>query len=189
MKIFGFIFAVLLLIGTAASLQSTERTSEGSPSVTIKWTTNVFADSVDTVTIGPLGYDMGLFGLWVRADTLKTPDIDSIAGGESRNTRLDSTHITWKVLGKGSYWRPMYVDTTSTNGLAPVYASAGTALGVALTHAIEKWAVFYDPSDPRPIPLLAESDYIQIRVSRTCFDSLNTYTRFTFYWRAEKDIP
>ena len=190
MKIFGFIFAVLLLIGTAASLQSTEITSIETATITLDPTT-LATDTLDSVAIGPFKYDMGLMGMWVQMDTLISTTVSAGTGGGQCSKQVDSIHIYWRIPGKGVFWRPVYVDTMKTNGAAPGYITTGAGVsGVTLMTGQPKYAVFYDPANPMPIPLLSETETIELYVHNTTrSDSAYWKTRYTFYLRSEKDIP
>ena len=191
MKAFSVIFAVLLLLGTAISLRS-EDTVANQYTITLNRNSPinsglsdsvaVRADSVDTLTIGPMPNDMGLMGVWIQADSVPT---------QAAGTLIDSLRFYWKVLNKGAFWRPLFIDSMTVSGALTGYVTTGGAkastAGITLTTGIAKYAVFYDPNAPMPIPLIAEGDYIQIMVSRTNFDPV-WVNKFTFYLRYERSV-
>jgi len=179
-KVFSILFAVLLVLGTVVSLRS-EDTVANTYTITLN-RVSLATDSVDTVTIGPIPNDMGLMGMWVQADSVPT----QVAG-----TLIDSLRFYWKVLNKGAFWRPLFIDSMTVSGALTGYVTTGGAkastAGITLTTGIAKYAVFYDPNAPMPIPLIAEGDYIQIMVSRTNFDPV-WVNKFTFYLRYERSV-
>ena len=190
MKAFSVIFAVLLLLGTAISLRSEDTVANqytitldrNSPSNSgLSDSDAVRADSVDTLTIGQMPNDMGLMGVWIQADSVP---VDA-------GKKIDSLRFYWKVLNKGAFWRPLFIDSMTVSGALTGYVTTGGAkastAGITLTAGIAKYALFYDPNAPMPIPLIAESDYIQLMVSRTSFDPV-WVMKFTFYLRYERNV-
>ena len=192
MRLFSFIFATLLLLGTVLSVQSEQVTGSASYSVTISQDTAALTDTVDTITANLIPNDIGLLSLWVRADTVLGRRYTD-GTGMARDTLMDSIHIFWKILGKGNYWRPLYVDSTqtsvwvATNGVAPAYISTG-GTGIRLKHGVAKYAIFYDPTNPAPIPIIGEGEYLQFLISRTQRTRPLWSTTITLSLRWEKVI-
>jgi len=147
-------------------------------------------DSLDSVTIGPIPNDMGLMGMWVQVDTLISTTVTAGTGGGQCSKIVDSVHVYWRIPNKGVFWRPVYVDTMKTNGAAPGYISTGAAVsGVTLTTGQAKYAVFYDPANPMPFPLIGEGEFLRLYIHNTTrLDSAYWKNRFTFYLRYERSV-
>lgn len=169
---YKLITAVAILVFTALlAMSGTPGTGYYSDTDTI-----VLASDGDQSVIFPsetsgytFQYDVGYFDIWTLLDEI--------------NGTIDSISVYWKFASKDDHWRPAWVDTASVDGATSNYIKFQH---IDTSDSTWYHSIFFSPVLPTPIPLLRNSDSLQIKVQSTGAEDDSVGVRFELRYEAER---